>query len=90
LKADLDEGEAEAIALAYEMSADVVLLDERDARRAAMRMGLKVLGTVGILLWGKQMGKLVSLREQLEALRFQGNFRISQRLYDRVIQEAGE
>ena len=90
LRAELDEGEAETIALAYEMSADVVLLDERDARRAAIRMGLKVLGTVGILLWGKKTGKLVSLREQLDALRFQGKFRISQRLYDRVLREAGE
>lgn len=90
LRAELDKGEAEAIALSHEVSADVVLLDERDARRAAMRMGLKVLGTVGILLWGKQAGKLVSLREQLDALRFQGKFRISQRLYERVLREAGE
>jgi len=90
LRAELDEGEAEAIALAHEVNADVVLLDERDARQAAMRMGLKVLGTVGILLWGKQAGKLVSLREQLDALQFQGKFRISQRLYERVLLEAGE
>ena len=90
LRAELDEGEAEAIALAHEMNANLVLLDERDARRVAMRMDLKVLGTVGILLWGKQMGRFVSLRGQLDALRFQGKFRISQRLYDRVLQEAGE
>jgi len=90
LRAELAEGEAEAIALAHEGNADVVLLDERDARQAAMRMGLKVLGTVGILLWGKQAGKLVSLREQLDALQFQGKFRISQRLYERVLLEAGE
>jgi len=50
LRAELDEGEAEAIALAHEVGADVVLLDERDARRAAMRMGRMVLGIVGILL----------------------------------------
>ena len=50
LRAELDEGEAEAIALANEVGADVVLLDERDARRAAMRMGRMVLGIVGILL----------------------------------------
>jgi uncharacterized protein len=90
LRAELDEGEAESIALAHEVSADVVLLDERDARQAAIRMGLKVLGTVGILLWGKQAGKLMNLRELLDALRFQGKFRISQRLYERVILEAGE
>jgi len=90
LRAELDEGEAESITLAHEVRADVVLLDERDARQAAMRMGLKVLGTVGILLWGKQAGTLVSLKEALDALRFQGKFRISQRLYERVILEAGE
>ena len=90
LRVELDEGEAETIALAHEMNANLVLLDERDARRVAMRMGLKVLGTVGIMLWGKQMGKFMSLREQLDDLRVQGKFRISQRLYDRVLQEAGE
>lgn len=90
LRVELDEGEAETIALAHEMNANLVLLDERDARRVAMRMGLKVLGTVGILLWGKQMGKFMSLREQLDDLRVQGKFRISQRLYDRVLQEGGE
>lgn len=90
LRAELDEGEAEAIALAQEVGADLVLLDERDARRVAGRMGLKVLGTVGLLLWAKREGKIASLREQLDALQNQGKFRISQRLYSRVLQEAGE
>jgi len=49
LLAELDEGEAESIALAIEIKADVILLDERDARRVARSMGLQVLGTVGIL-----------------------------------------
>jgi len=90
LRAELDEGEAESIALAHEVRADVVLLDERDARHAAIRMGLNVLGTVGILLWGKQAGKIMNLRDVLDALRFQGKFRISQRLYEQVLLEAGE
>ena len=90
LRAELDEGEAEAIALAHEVSADVVLLDERDARQAARRMGLEVLGTVGILLWAKRAGKFVSLREELEALQSRGKFRLSQRLYEQVLREAGE
>lgn len=90
LRAELDEGEAETIALAHEVGADVVLLDERDARRTARRMGLKVLGTVGILLWAKQAGKLVNLQEQLEALQSRGKFRLSQRLYERALEEAGE
>ena len=49
LKMELDEGESESIALADELKADVVLLDEKDARRVAKQLGLKVLGTIGIL-----------------------------------------
>ena len=60
LLAGLDEGEAESIALAVEIKADVILLDERDARRAAGSMGLKVLGTVGILIWARRTGRLPS------------------------------
>src|SRR6266536_3132436 len=50
LAATLDPGEAEAIALALELSADLILLDERDGRRAAERAGLRVTGVVGVLL----------------------------------------
>jgi predicted nucleic acid-binding protein len=44
LQASLDPGEAEAIALALEMRADLILLDERDARAAAENAGLQVTG----------------------------------------------
>lgn len=50
LEAELDRGEAETIALAHETGAEVIILDEKDARRAAKRTGLKTLGTVGILI----------------------------------------
>lgn len=53
LKANLDEGEAEAIVLAREQQAAIVLLDEKDARAMAGKLGLSVLGAVGILLWAK-------------------------------------
>jgi predicted nucleic acid-binding protein len=43
-------GEAEAIALASELKADWTLLDERDGRRVAKSLGLKVTGILGILL----------------------------------------
>jgi predicted nucleic acid-binding protein len=90
LRADLDEGEAEAIALAQEVAADIVLLDERDARRAAMRLGLQVVGTVGLLIEAKRLGRLVNLREQLDALQMQGKFRLSRQLYERALREGGE
>jgi hypothetical protein len=90
LRTELDEGEAEAIALAHEEGAKIILLDERDARRAAKRMNLRVLGTVGVLIWARKVGKLMKLKEQLDALREPGKFRISQAIYERALHEVGE
>lgn len=90
LQMELEEGEAEAIALAHEVGAEIVLLDERDARRAAKQLGLRVLGTVGILLWARRVGKLASLRQALDALQTRAKFRISRTLYERALSEVGE
>ncbi len=77
---ELDAGEAEAIALFSEEPVEAILLDEKNARRVARRMGLPVLGTVGILIWAKQTGLIPTLKEQLDALQTQGQFRLSQRI----------
>lgn len=90
LRTELDEGEAETIALAYEIGADLVLLDERDARRAAKRLRLDSLGTIGVLIWAKQSGRVPSLRVMLDALQLQGKFRISRALYEQALREVGE
>jgi len=90
LLTELDNGEAEAIALAREVSASIILLDERDARRAAKRMNLKVLGTVGLLIWAKKAGKIESLKEQLDALRGHGKFRFGQAIYESALREVRE
>jgi len=50
LATTLDRGKAEAIALALELSADLILLDERDWRKAAEHAGLRVTGVLGVLL----------------------------------------
>jgi predicted nucleic acid-binding protein len=90
LQMELEEGEVEAITLGYEIGADVVLLDEREARQAANRLGLHVLGTIGILIWAKRNGFLPSLKDALEKLQSQAKFRISQGLYERALLEVGE
>ena len=90
LEIELEEGEAEAITLASEVGAEVILLDERDARQVARRLGLRVLGTVGILIWAKRAGKITSLREALDALQTQAKFRIGKALYERALREVGE
>jgi len=90
LEVELDGGESEVIALGYEVNADLVLLDEKDARLRAKRLGLKVLGTIGILIWAKKTGHISSLQEQLNALRDDAGFRISTELYQQALKSVSE
>lgn len=90
LSAELDKGESESIALAHEISADLVLLDEKDARQRAERLELRVLGTVGILIWAKKKGYIKSLKGQLDLLQDKAKFRISQLVYEKALESVGE
>lgn len=87
LQQTLDRGEAEAIALAMDLQADWTLLDERDGRKVAKSLGLKVTGVIGILVRAKNMGELASLREVIDDLMTIAGFRIAPELLARVIAE---
>jgi len=82
----LDEGESESIVLALEQSADLILLDDYEAREFARTYGLNITCTVGILMKAKKEGKITSLKEELERLRESG-FWLSNDLYAQVLQE---
>jgi predicted nucleic acid-binding protein len=86
---ELDLGEAETIVLAREIGADWVLMDEKKGRRKLTQLGLKKIGTVGILLKAKQVGLLPVIRPDLERLRQQG-FSLSQVVVDAALREANE
>lgn len=86
LKIDLDEGEADAIALALERQADLVLIDERKGRAKAKALGLKITGTIGVLLFAVAKGFKIDLRSELEQLKARG-FRISEDLFNRIVKE---
>jgi uncharacterized protein len=90
LRRDLDRGEAETLALAVELKADLVLLDEKEGRHAASRLGLHPLGVLGILLQAKRLGKIQEIRSRLDALRQQAGFFLGDRLYRDVLEQAGE
>ncbi|HTG35314.1 MAG TPA: DUF3368 domain-containing protein [Thermoanaerobaculia bacterium] len=90
LKQDLDDGEAEVIALAVEHKASLVLLDETEARRIAAVFDLKKTGAVGILIRARLEGKIESLQTELDRLRTEGGFWIEERLYRAALRNVGE
>ncbi len=86
---DLDLGEAETIVLALELNANWVLMDEKKGRRKLTLLGLRKIGTAGILLKAKQVGLLTTIRPDLEDLHRRG-FSISQSVMEAVLRRAGE
>lgn len=89
LRLDLDAGEAEVIALAYERSADRTVMDDLAGRRYARRLGLPLIGTVGLLLAARLRGEVASLKIEIERLRAVGFF-VSEALVAEVLKSAGE
>ena len=79
----LGAGEREAIALASELSADALLMDDRDGRREAEKRNLAVLGTLRVLADAAEHG-LLNLRVAFDCLR-QTNFRADEQLMQRLL-----
>jgi len=73
LKLQLDDGEAEAIALAKELNC-VVILDDLPARRVAKMQSQRFVGMIRVLLLAKAAGKLDAIRPAIESLRAAGFF----------------
>jgi predicted nucleic acid-binding protein len=90
LRRDLDRGEAETIALALQIRADLVLLDEQEGRHAAQRLGLSVIGVLGILLEAKATSTIDAVRPHLDALRQTAGFYIGAPLYRHTLAAANE
>ncbi len=84
----IDDGEAESITLALETES-LIILDDMGARRIARELGLKVTGTLGVLLLAKKKGLIVEITPLIEKLRKEG-FRISEKLKIKIIKEANE
>lgn len=84
LTRSLDNGEAEAIALALELKADLILLDERDARKEAKASSLNVTGVLGVLLKARRAGQLLSLRQAVQDVIHQAGFRIGAKLLTEI------
>lgn len=90
LRQELHQGESEAIALAVEVSAERILLDEKEARQSARALGLALTGILGILLKGWHEGTVASMKVVIERLQLEANFWIAPDLLNQLLQESGE
>lgn len=90
LSDELDRGEAEAIALAVEIQADQVLIDERRGRLVANRLNLRYTGILGILVEAKSKGLIAEVKPLLDALISEAGFWIAEPLYNNVLQLVNE
>ena len=89
LETQIDQGEAQVIALAMELGKVFVVLDDKKARRIAKQMKLQVIETLGVLLRAKQVGAIAELKPLLDALREVG-FYMTEGLYRETLRIAGE
>jgi len=85
----VDRGEAEAIVLALELNADLLLIDDRDARNLAKKLGLQVMGTPGVLALAKYMGLIQEVKPIIDKLVETGFWR-SRRILEEFLRELGE
>jgi uncharacterized protein len=86
----LDKGEAEAIALAKELKADLLIIDELKGRKCAKQLHLNIIELIGILLLAKQKGLIKSIKEILIELQEKAGFWISEKLFNATIELAHE
>jgi predicted nucleic acid-binding protein len=62
MSASIGPGEREVISLGLELRSELLILDEQPARRLATSLGFRVIGTVGLLMAGKERGFLAKIR----------------------------
>ena len=90
LKQELDLGESEAIVLAAELKADLLLIDERHGRKIALSRGILTTGVLGILIRAKAKGLLPEVGSLALKLRNELGFHLTDAIIDEAKKIAGE
>jgi predicted nucleic acid-binding protein len=86
----LGRGEAEALALARELNAQLLLTDDRKARLAARRLHIPCIGLVGIVVQAKRLGRIPSVHNLLHVIETKGGLYLSELVISEALRMAGE
>jgi len=89
LLGSLEKGEAEALVLARELEADLILLDEEKARKSAVIAGFEIMGLLGLFILAKNLGLIDEVRPLVDELRMK-KFRVSDRIVSMILKKAAE
>jgi uncharacterized protein len=89
LNALADLGETEAMILYKQLSADRLLIDDKNARRIAKLNDINTIGSIGILLAAKERGLIAAIRPMLDAV-MQPPLYMGRALYQQALTLAGE
>lgn len=87
---ELDPGEAEAIALAIQLGADAVLIDETLGRAEAVRRGLDVTGVVGILIRAKRKELIPRVKPEIDRLVTEAGFWLDPKFIENTLRTIDE
>ena len=88
-KIGLGYGELEAISLYKNMDADFLLVDDKRAKSFAKLNGINVIGSLGVMVLAKELGKVKSIKDDLKKL-LKSNVFVSKNLIERVLISVGE
>jgi len=89
LEASLDKGEASAIAYAIEQSYCLLIIDDSKGRKYAEQLGIKITGTLGVIIDAKLSGLINSVKPLLDKIE-KTNFRLTSDLKSRTLEKSNE
>lgn len=89
LEASLDRGEASAIAFAIEQSDCLLIIDDLKGRRYAQQLGIKITGSLGVIIDAKLSGHILSVKSILDKIR-KTDFRLTEELERRMLEKGDE
>lgn len=90
LKLNLDEGEAEVIALALERNANLVILDEIAGRNTAESYNIPFTGSIGCLIEAKNRGIILEIKPLLDRMQNEAKIWVHPELYSKVLRDNQE